>query len=58
MQALRQPAVSPSPPQQHRQRVHRYVCSSVPDHGGCGHLTVAAELVEKLLTDAVLAWSS
>ncbi|EJZ14177.1 recombinase [Mycolicibacterium fortuitum subsp. fortuitum DSM 46621 = ATCC 6841 = JCM 6387] len=38
--------------------MHRYVCSSVPDHGGCGQLTVAAELVEKLLTDAVLAWSS
>ena len=36
-------------------RVRRYVCSSGPDHGGCGRLTIVAEPVEKLLTDAVLA---
>jgi hypothetical protein len=33
----------------------RYVCSSGPDHGGCGRLTVVAEPVEDLLTEAVLA---
>ena len=32
----------------------RYVCSSGPDHGGCGHLTVVAEPVEQLIADAVL----
>lgn len=37
------------------QRVRRYVCSSGPDHGGCGKLTVVAEPVERLLCDAVLA---
>ncbi len=36
-------------------RVRRYVCLSGPDHGGCGRLTVVAEPVEQLLTDAVLA---
>mgnify|MGYP005811970293 CR=1 FL=1 len=36
-------------------RVRRYVCLSGPDHGGCGRLTVVAEPVEALLTDAVLA---
>ncbi|MGO9386204.1 MAG: recombinase family protein [Mycobacterium sp.] len=35
-------------------RVRRYVCLKGPDHGGCGRLTVVAEPVEKLLTDAVL----
>ncbi|MGV0770828.1 recombinase family protein [Mycobacterium syngnathidarum] len=35
--------------------VRRYVCLSGPDHGGCGRLTVVAEPVEALLTDAVLA---
>ena len=35
--------------------MRRYVCSSGPDHGGCGRLTIVAEPVEKLLTDAVLA---
>lgn len=33
----------------------RYVCSSSPDHGGCGRMTVVAEPLEKLITDAVLA---
>jgi site-specific DNA recombinase len=35
-------------------RVRRYVCLSGPDQGGCGRLTVVAEPVEDLLTDAVL----
>jgi DNA invertase Pin-like site-specific DNA recombinase len=35
-------------------RVRRYVCLKGPDHGGCGRLTVVAEPVEGLLTDAVL----
>ena len=35
-------------------RVRRYVCLKGPDHGGCGRLTVVAEPVEQLLTDAVL----
>jgi site-specific DNA recombinase len=35
-------------------RVRRYVCLNGPDHGGCGRLTVVAEPVEQLLTDAVL----
>jgi site-specific DNA recombinase len=35
-------------------RVRRYVCMKGPDHGGCGRLTVVAEPVEQLLTDAVL----
>ncbi|HEY5151956.1 MAG TPA: recombinase family protein [Mycobacterium sp.] len=35
-------------------RVRRYVCLNGPDHGGCGRLTVVAEPVERLLTDAVL----
>ncbi|KAA0015737.1 recombinase family protein [Antrihabitans cavernicola] len=32
----------------------RYVCQKGPDHGGCGRLTVVAEPVEQLLTEAVL----
>lgn len=32
----------------------RYVCLSGPDHRGCGHLTVVADPVERLLADAVL----
>jgi DNA invertase Pin-like site-specific DNA recombinase len=36
-----------------RQR-RRYVCSSGPDHGGCGRLTVVAEPVEEWITEAVL----
>jgi site-specific DNA recombinase len=32
----------------------RYVCSSSPDHRGCGRLTVVAAPVEDLITDAVL----
>ncbi len=32
----------------------RYVCSSSPDHGGCGKLTVVAEPVEEWITEAVL----
>ncbi len=35
-------------------RVRRYVCLKGPDHGGCGRLTVVAQPVEDLLTDAVL----
>ena len=35
-------------------RVRRYVCLKGPDHGGCGRLTVVAEPVEQLLTEAVL----
>jgi site-specific DNA recombinase len=34
--------------------VRRYVCMSGPDQGGCGRLTVIAQPVEDLLTDAVL----
>ena len=34
--------------------VRRYVCLKGPDHGGCGRLTVLAEPVEHLLTEAVL----
>jgi site-specific DNA recombinase len=33
----------------------RYVCLSGPDHGGCGKLTVVAEPVEAVITEAVLA---
>jgi len=32
----------------------RYVCLSGPDHGGCGRLTVVAEPLEALITEAVL----
>lgn len=35
-------------------RVRRYVCLSGPDQGGCGRLTVVAQPVEELLSDAVL----
>lgn len=37
-----------------RRRARRYVCLSGPDHGGCGHLTVVADPLERLVTDAVL----
>jgi site-specific DNA recombinase len=37
-----------------RRTERRYVCLSGPDHGGCGHLTVVAEPLERLVTDAVL----
>jgi hypothetical protein len=37
-----------------RTNSRRYVCLSGPDHGGCGRLTVVAEPVEDLVTDAVL----
>ncbi len=36
------------------QDTRRYVCLSGPDHGGCGRLTVVAEPVEALITEAVL----
>lgn len=36
-------------------RVRRYVCLTGPDQGGYGRLTVVAEPVEQLVTDAVLA---
>ncbi|CAN5562236.1 recombinase family protein [soil metagenome] len=32
----------------------RYVCSSSPDHGGCGKLTIVAAPVEEWITEAVL----
>lgn len=38
-----------------RHAVRRYVCQSGPDQGGCGRLTVVAEPLEDLLTDAVFA---
>lgn len=34
--------------------VRRYVCSSGPDHGGCGRITVVASPVEQLIADAVV----
>lgn len=37
-----------------RQNSRRYVCSSGPDHGGCGRLTVVAAPVEELVVAAVL----
>jgi DNA invertase Pin-like site-specific DNA recombinase len=37
-----------------RATTRRYVCLSGPDHGGCGRLTVVAEPLEQLLTEAVL----
>ena len=37
-----------------RRARRRYVCMGGPDHQGCGRLTVVAEPVEELLTDAVL----
>ena len=37
-----------------RKNSRRYVCLSGPDHGGCGKLTVVAQPVEDLITDAVL----
>jgi site-specific DNA recombinase len=37
-----------------RTRTRRYVCLSGPDHGGCGRISVTAEPLEKLVTDAVL----
>lgn len=40
--------------QEGERRRRRYVCSSSPDHGGCGKLTVVAEPVEEWLTEAVL----
>jgi site-specific DNA recombinase len=37
-----------------RKDTRRYVCSSGPDHGGCGKLTVVAEPLEQLVADSVL----
>lgn len=37
-----------------RETTSRYVCSSGPDHGGCGRLTVVADPLERLITDLVL----
>ena len=37
-----------------RRDSRRYVCSSSPDHGGCGHLTVVAAPVEEWIAEAVL----
>lgn len=40
--------------QQGERQSRRYVCSSGPDHGGCGRLTVVAQPVEEWITEAVL----
>ena len=32
----------------------RYVCSSGPDHGGCGRLTIVADPLERMIADYVL----
>jgi site-specific DNA recombinase len=37
-----------------RATTRRYVCSSGPDHGGCGRLTITAGPLEELITQAVL----
>ncbi len=37
-----------------RATTRRYVCLSGPDHRGCGRLTVVAEPLEDLITEAVL----
>ena len=37
-----------------RKTTRRYVCSSGPDHGGCGGLSVVADPVEELIVEAVL----
>lgn len=37
-----------------RRDTRRYVCSSGPDHGGCGKLTIVAPPVEEWLAEAVL----
>ena len=37
-----------------RQDTRRYVCSSSPDHGGCGSLTVVAAPLEEWIAEAVL----
>lgn len=37
-----------------RAETRRYVCSSSPDHGGCGALTIVAAPVEEWLAEAVL----
>jgi site-specific DNA recombinase len=36
-----------------RKTTRRYVCSSNPDHRGCGRLTVVADPLERLVADAV-----
>lgn len=40
--------------QDRKSETRRYVCSSAPDHGGCGKLTVVAAPVEEWITEAVL----
>jgi len=37
-----------------RATTRRYVCSSGPDHGGCGRLTIVADPLEDLIARAVL----
>ncbi|MEB0267695.1 recombinase family protein [Cryobacterium sp. 10I5] len=37
-----------------RRERRRYVCTSGPDHGGCGALTIVAEPVEEWIAEAVL----
>jgi site-specific DNA recombinase len=39
---------------QARRDIRRYVCTSGPDHGGCGRITIVAPPVEQLIADAVL----
>ncbi|HEX3980440.1 MAG TPA: recombinase family protein [Acidimicrobiales bacterium] len=39
---------------QARETTRRYVCTSGPDHGGCGGITVVADPVEELIADSVL----
>lgn len=37
-----------------RVNTRRYVCSSSPDHGGCGRLTIVSDPVERIVVDQVL----
>lgn len=37
-----------------RENTRRYVCSSSPDHRGCGKLTIVAPPLEELIVDAIL----
>ncbi len=39
---------------QARESTRRYVCTSGPDHGGCGKITIVAQPVEELVAEAVL----
>ena len=37
-----------------RETTRRYVCTSGPDHGGCGRITITAAPVEQLIAEVVL----